>query len=114
MIDAPAATRIRPKDRDAVLQSLRAGVVPRSGLQHIAVGRPDEINSLIRDIARIARRRIRVPIRHRRLRLGQDLLPPTDPLDRAAAQSAHRARRPRARTVGCRPPAARPAACSPS
>src|SRR3712207_3673328 len=54
MTDAPAATRIRPRDRDAVLQSLRAGVVPRAGLQHIAVGRPDEINSLIKDIARIA------------------------------------------------------------
>jgi hypothetical protein len=53
MIDAPVATRIRPKDRDAVLQSLRAGVVPRAGLQHIAVGRPDEVNSLIRDIDRI-------------------------------------------------------------
>ncbi|WP_214368331.1 ATP-binding protein [Pseudonocardia sp. H11422] len=54
MTDAPTTTRIRPKDRDAVLQSLRAGVVPRTGLQHIAVGRPDEINSLIKDIARIA------------------------------------------------------------
>jgi len=54
MTDAPTATRIRPKDRDAILQSLRAGVVPRTGLQHVAVGRPDEISSLITDIARIA------------------------------------------------------------
>jgi hypothetical protein len=54
MTEAPTATRIRPKDRDAILQSLRAGVVPRTGLQHIAVGRPDEIGSLMKDIARIA------------------------------------------------------------
>lgn len=44
---------IRPKDRDAVLQSLRAGVVPRRGLQHIQVGRKDEIAALVRDIDRI-------------------------------------------------------------
>ena len=48
-----ATTRIRPKDRDAILQSLRAGVVPRVGLQHVAVGRPEEIRSLIGDIARV-------------------------------------------------------------
>jgi hypothetical protein len=54
MTQATATTRIRPKDRDAILQSLRAGVVPRTGLQHVAVGRPDEIRSLIADIARIA------------------------------------------------------------
>ena len=46
-------TRIRPKDRDAILQSLRAGVVPRTGLQHVAVGRPEEIRSLIADLARM-------------------------------------------------------------
>jgi len=54
MTQATATTRIRPKDRDAILQSLRAGVVPRTGLQHVAVGRPDEIRALIADIARIA------------------------------------------------------------
>lgn len=54
MTQTMATTRIRPKDRDAILQSLRAGVVPRTGLQHVAVGRPDEIRSLITDIARVS------------------------------------------------------------
>ncbi len=45
---------IKPKDRDAIVQSLRAGVVPRSGLQHIQVGRADEVKALVRDIERVA------------------------------------------------------------
>lgn len=45
---------IRSKDRDAVLQSLRAGVVPRTGQQLIQVGRAKEIATLIQDIDRIA------------------------------------------------------------
>lgn len=45
---------IRPKDRDAVLQALRAGVVPRSGQHIIQVGRKREIETLVSDIARIA------------------------------------------------------------
>jgi hypothetical protein len=45
---------IRPKDRDAVIQSLRAGVVPRTGQHLIQVGRTREIETLIGDIARIA------------------------------------------------------------
>ena len=49
-----AATRIRPRDRDAIVQSLRAGVVPRAGQQHVQVGRHHEVNSLVRDIDRIA------------------------------------------------------------
>ncbi|MBV9110530.1 MAG: ATP-binding protein [Gemmatimonadetes bacterium] len=48
------ADRIRPRDRDAVLQSLAAGVVPRRGQQHIQVGRADEIRALLRDVERIA------------------------------------------------------------
>lgn len=47
-------TPIRPRDRDAVIQSLRAGVVPRSGQHLIQVGRAREIETLIADIARIA------------------------------------------------------------
>ncbi|MDI3288335.1 ATP-binding protein [Polyangium sp. 15x6] len=46
--------RIRPKERDAILQSLRAGVVPRSGQQHIQVGRAAEVKALIDDVDRIA------------------------------------------------------------
>lgn len=45
---------IRPKDRDAVLQSLRAGVVPRTGQHLIQVGRTREIETLVDDIDRIA------------------------------------------------------------
>lgn len=47
-------TAIRPKDRDAVIQSLRAGVVPRTGQHLIQVGRVNEIAALIKDIERIA------------------------------------------------------------
>ena len=46
--------RIRPRDRDAILQSLRAGVVPRVGQQHIQVGRADEVSALLVDIDRIS------------------------------------------------------------
>lgn len=45
---------IRPRERDAIIASLRAGVVPRVGQQHIQVGRADEVASLLRDIERIA------------------------------------------------------------
>lgn len=45
---------IRPRDRDAILQALAAGVVPRAGLRHIQVGRAAEIGALVRDIDRIA------------------------------------------------------------
>ncbi|MCB2181228.1 MAG: ATP-binding protein [Desulfobulbaceae bacterium] len=47
------ATKIRPKERDAIIQSLRAGVVPRIGQQHVQVGRVREIEALINDINRI-------------------------------------------------------------
>lgn len=46
-------TPIRPKDRDAVTQSLRAGVVPRTGQHLIQVGRTREIETLVSDIERI-------------------------------------------------------------
>lgn len=44
---------IRPRERDAILQSLRAGVVPRTGQQHIQVGRVNEVKALLTDIDRI-------------------------------------------------------------
>jgi len=46
--------RIRPRDRDTILQSLAAGVVPRRGQQYIQVGRADEVRALLRDIEMIA------------------------------------------------------------
>lgn len=54
MTDAIPQGRIRPKDRDAIVQSLRAGVVPRVGQQHIQVGRVEEVRALVRDVERIA------------------------------------------------------------
>ncbi|WP_263408942.1 ATP-binding protein [Terriglobus tenax] len=45
---------VRPRDRDSVLQSLRAGVVPRQGQHLIQVGRVQEIRALMADIDRIA------------------------------------------------------------
>lgn len=44
---------IRPRERDAVLQSLRAGVVPRIGQHLIQVGRAQELRALIEDIDRV-------------------------------------------------------------
>jgi hypothetical protein len=51
---ASTPKQIRPRDRDAILQSLRAGVVPRRGHQYIQVGRAEEIQALLRDLERIA------------------------------------------------------------
>jgi hypothetical protein len=48
------ATPIRPRERDALLQSLRAGVVPRVGQRHVQVGRAAEVQALVGDIDRIA------------------------------------------------------------
>jgi hypothetical protein len=47
-------TAIRAKDRDAVIQSLSAGVVPQTGQHLIQVGRVREIEALLKDIGRIA------------------------------------------------------------
>jgi hypothetical protein len=46
--------RIRPRERDAIVTSLRAGMVPRLGQQHIQVGRAAELRAAIHDIDRIA------------------------------------------------------------
>lgn len=46
--------RIRPRDRDTLINGLRAGVVPRVGQQHIQVGRVHELNALLIDIDRVA------------------------------------------------------------
>lgn len=46
--------RIRLKERDAIIQSLKSGVTPKIGIQHIQVGRVNEIKALYQDIERIA------------------------------------------------------------
>jgi hypothetical protein len=50
---AAQATRIPPRERDAVIQALRAGVVPRLGIHRIQVGRSKEVEETIRDMDRI-------------------------------------------------------------
>ena len=47
-------SKIRPKERDAVIQSLRAGVVPKVGQHLIQVGRKNEIDAFMTDINRVA------------------------------------------------------------
>ncbi|WP_308816677.1 ATP-binding protein [Pseudonocardia alni] len=46
--------RIKARDRDALIQSLRAGVVPRTGQHLIQVGRAPELHALLADIGRIS------------------------------------------------------------
>ena len=45
---------IKNKEREAIIQSLRSGVVPKIGLQHIQVGRSEEIKSFVRDIQNVS------------------------------------------------------------
>jgi hypothetical protein len=45
---------IRPKERETIIQSLKSGVVPRTGLQHIQVGRSEELKSFVKDVDTIA------------------------------------------------------------
>uniref|UniRef100_Q07NU8 ATP-binding protein n=1 Tax=Rhodopseudomonas palustris (strain BisA53) TaxID=316055 RepID=Q07NU8_RHOP5 len=47
------AKKIKPKERDTIIQALSAGVVPRLGLPFIQVGRAAEIAALLRDIDRV-------------------------------------------------------------
>jgi hypothetical protein len=44
---------IKPKDRDLIVQALRAGVVPRAGQYLIQVGRVKEVEVMLRDVERI-------------------------------------------------------------
>jgi hypothetical protein len=46
--------RLRPRDRDAIVSSLRAGVVPQRGFAHIQVGRADEVAAIGYDMDRVA------------------------------------------------------------
>jgi len=48
------SSSIRPRVRDAILQALQAGVVPRTGIQHIQVARENEIREMRKDIDRVA------------------------------------------------------------
>ena len=60
---------IRPKGVTQLFQSLRAGVVPRTGQHLIQVGRIREIETLVSDMVR-GRWRFVVPPGHRRIWRG--------------------------------------------
>jgi len=45
-------TRIRTGARDSIIQSSKAGVAPRVGIQHIQVGRVNEIGAIYNNIGR--------------------------------------------------------------
>ena len=45
--------KIKPRERDSIITSLKAGVVPRIGLHHIQVGRLHEIKAIISDFEKI-------------------------------------------------------------
>jgi hypothetical protein len=46
-------SNLKPRERDAIVQALRAGVVPKLGLRHLQVGRAKEIEEIVRDMDRI-------------------------------------------------------------
>ncbi|MCS0198776.1 ATP-binding protein [Vibrio alginolyticus] len=48
------AKKIRAKERDSIIQSLKSGVTPKVGIQHIQVGRVNELKALLQDIERIS------------------------------------------------------------
>lgn len=50
-----ATKKMRSRERASIIQSLKAGVTPRIGIQHIQVGRAEEIKALGRDIETITR-----------------------------------------------------------
>ena len=45
---------VKRRERDVIIQALRAGVVPRLGLHHIQVGRGREIEEMVKDVGRIS------------------------------------------------------------
>lgn len=47
------AIKLRPRERDSIIQSLRSGVTPRTGLHYIQVGRVNELSAIIQDIDRV-------------------------------------------------------------
>jgi len=49
-----SAGSIKPRERDVIVQALRAGVVPKLGLRHVQVGRAREVEEMIKDVDRVA------------------------------------------------------------
>lgn len=42
--------KIREKDKTAILNAIAGGVTPRQGIQHIQVGRKEEVSAIVRDL----------------------------------------------------------------
>jgi len=55
---------IRQKDRDTLIQALRAGVVPNFGQHLVQVGRANEIESLLSEFSAGVRRSEAVSLGH--------------------------------------------------
>jgi len=49
-VQATSGMKIKDRDRQAIIKALRAGVVPRVGLQHIQVGRKAEVAAIVGDL----------------------------------------------------------------
>ena len=64
---------IKPRERDAIFQSLRTGVVPRTGLRHLQVGRRDEVAAVLEDLNRIERGVRQHPFHYRTLWSREEL-----------------------------------------
>ena len=47
------AATINRREAAALINSLTAGVVPRIGLRHIAVGRQPEVNAFLQDLSTV-------------------------------------------------------------
>ncbi|MES0490179.1 MAG: ATP-binding protein [Leptospirales bacterium] len=48
-------SKLKERERTAIINSLRSGVVPRIGLHHIQVGRNDEVSEIIKDIEKLSK-----------------------------------------------------------
>ncbi len=94
-----SAQPIKAKDRDTVIQALRAGVVPRVGLRHVQVGRAREVQEIIKDVARVKEGGSTV-----RFVIGDYGSGKTSPLSKSSSSSMPTS----APIGGCTPPAARP------
>ena len=106
--------RIRPRDRDAIINSLRAGVVPRTGQQHIQVGRARRAQRTAHRHRTDRRRRLRRPLRHRRVRRRARRSSSTSSAPSRCRRSWSPCTPTSPPTGGCTPPAARPAASTAS
>ena len=103
--------RIKRRERDTIIQALRAGVVPRLGLQHIQVGRVREIEELVRDVERIGEGGAAIRFVIGEYGLRQDILSEPDPLGRASRREWSCCRRIWRRTGVCMPPGGKRVLC---